>query len=259
MAELPEEEEGGGAPEWIVTFSDMISLLVTFFVMLMSFSTMEKRQEMVVVGAFEKPKRGVIETVKRPDAVPPPAKDRMSSVHPVRGARNPHSRPDEALTENLEEMGQKPTDEHLAMDFSQMADGLQLGFDQRGNFAPGSAEVSPMLRKSLAELGRIMQHYGHLVVVEGFTDSAFVPTPTYPTPEALSAARAAAAAQVMIEESGLTPSMVQIAGLGASRPLGKADTAVGRSKDRRVEVRIVALSKHRAAHLLEGYDGGGGR
>ena len=36
-----ESEEPAGAPDWIVTFADMISLLVTFFILLMTFSTME--------------------------------------------------------------------------------------------------------------------------------------------------------------------------------------------------------------------------
>ena len=37
-----EEDTGGGIPEWVVTFGDMMSLLLTFFVLLLSFSTMEE-------------------------------------------------------------------------------------------------------------------------------------------------------------------------------------------------------------------------
>ena len=241
------EEPPAGAPEWIVTFSDMVSLLVTFFVMLMSFSTMDQREAMVVLEAFAESRGGIVENEAGHSAVEPPAQDRMSAVHPARGADRPHARPDEALAESLVEMGQRDDDEHLAIDLSQVVDGLLIRFGPEAGFAPGSAEVRPALRRSLGELGRTLAPYGHLVVVEGFTDAAFAPTPQHPSPEALSAARAAAAAQAMLEASSLDPVRVQIAGLGAARPLAPDDTAGERSMNRRVEVRVLSLSKSRAA------------
>ena len=48
--ELPEDEIKPGAPEWVVTFGDMMSLLLTFFVMLLSFSTMEASKFKIVAG-----------------------------------------------------------------------------------------------------------------------------------------------------------------------------------------------------------------
>jgi len=244
-----EEESVGGAPEWIVTFSDMVSLLVTFFVMLMSFSTMDDREEMLITTAFSNEGSGVIVSLKGPSAVEPPRRDHMLATHPRRGALQPHVRPDEELLENIEEMGQKATEEHLQIDFSQHVDGLQVSFSPEASFAPGSAEVPALLRSRLIELAGVLEHYGHLLVVEGFTDSAFEPTPLYPTAEALSAARASAAAQVMIAGSGLGPDVIQIAGLGATRPRESNDTASGRTANRRVEVRILAMSKSRAQRL----------
>jgi hypothetical protein len=49
----------------------------------------------------------------------------------------------------------------------------------------------------------------------------------------------------MIEESDLTPSLLQVAGLGAIRPRADNETLEGRLANRRVEVRVVALSKSR--------------
>ena len=250
-----EEEEPPGAPEWIVTFSDMVSLLVTFFVMLMSFSTMEEREELLITEAFSNAEMGVVLNVKGHSAVPPPENDRMHAIHPMRGGLKPHVRPDEELLENLEEMGQKATDERLELDFSQAVDGLVISFAPSSSFLPGSADVTADLRPRLIELARVLEHYAHLIVVEGFTDTAFQPTPRYPDAEALSAARAAAAATVMIENSRLGSDVVQLAGLGASQPRDTNDTAAGRTTNRRVQVRILSLSKARAeklaAHLEE--------
>ncbi len=244
-----EEEVPAGAPEWIVTFSDMISLLVTFFVMLMSFSTMEEKEEMVVTAAFSNANRGAVRNLKGHSAQEPPKDDWMQATHPLRGALKPHVRPSEELEENVEEMGQKATDEHVELDFSQSLDGLQISFGREASFAPGSVVVTPHLRQSLVELGRVLENYAHMVVVEGFTDSEFRRTPEFATPEALSSARAGAAAEIMVGASNLGTDVVQIAGLGTMRPRKPNDTAINRTANRRVEVRILSLSKARAQKL----------
>jgi len=45
MATEPEEEAGGGIPEWVVTFGDMMSLLLTFFIMLVSLSEIKEEEK----------------------------------------------------------------------------------------------------------------------------------------------------------------------------------------------------------------------
>ena len=147
-----EEDEAGGAPEWIVTFSDMISLLVTFFVMLMSFSTMEEREELLIADAFSNAEPGVVLNLKGHSAVEPPQRDRMRAIHPMRGALKPHTRPPEALQENLEEMGQKLDESHLEVDLNNTVDGLQISFDREAAFAPGSAEVYAARRTAESSL-----------------------------------------------------------------------------------------------------------
>jgi chemotaxis protein MotB len=240
------EEQPAGAPEWIVTFSDMISLLVTFFVMLMSFSTITDRETMLIVEAFANSRGGVVLNPLGPDAVEPPPIDRLSGIHSMRGAPRPHARPDEELLVTLEEMGQRDDEEHVELDLAATPDGLRIAFDERAAFAPGSAEVAPALERALGELGRVLESYGYLVVVEGHTDGAFEPTPRFPSAQALGAARAAAAARVLLATSALSLESVQVAGLGAERPRADDGTAGGRTLNRRVELRVLSLSKARA-------------
>ena len=243
-----EEDPPASAPEWIVTFSDMISLLVTFFVMLMSFSTIEDNQAAIIINAFGRSTGGIIK--RGPTSLtPPPPRDRLLSTNPLRGADHQHARPPEELAENLDEMGQKKTDEHVEVDFAEVTDGLLITFDERASFAPGSAEVNDGLRARLVELGGVLEHYAHLIVVEGHTDDHVAPTSRYPSAEALSAARAVAAARILLDSSNLSRDLLQIAALGDSQPLVPNDTAIGRTKNRRVQVRILALTKARARAL----------
>jgi flagellar motor protein MotB len=145
-------------------------------------------------------------------------------------------------------MGQKLTQEHIQFDPQHIGNGLTIRFGERAGFSPGSTRVNSTLAKALGEFGRTMEHYSHTIVVEGFTDAAFKPTPRYPTAEALSLGRARAAAEVMLRNSSLPPELVQVAGLGTLRLRSDQgqDTALARRADRRVEVRVVALDSARA-------------
>jgi chemotaxis protein MotB len=243
------EEPPQSAPEWIVTFTDMISLLVTFFIMLMSFSTMEPANKAVIQSAFGEMKGGVLRNEKGTTAVDEPPNDRQTAVSPLRGADRAHSRPPEELPENLEAMGQKLTEEHLQVDVEAAPDGLAIRFDESAGFAPGVAEVNDELRRSLVELARVLAHYSHLLVIEGHTDDAFSPTPDFPTQEALALARAANAARVMLEAADLGRDLIQVSGAGARSPLAPNDNAAGRSRNRRVEIKVIALTKARARAL----------
>jgi len=234
-----------GAPEWITTFVDMISLLVTFFILLFTFSSIDK------FDVFKVPKnligsRGILESRGGDTATNPPSYDIMSAMDVARGSRIPHVRPQDRLAENLEEMGQKLTAEHLEFDLSAVLDGIVIQFGVAAAFRPGSTGVSPTLRKALVELGRTMENYPNRIVIEGFTDSEFKPTARYPSAEALSCARAMAAAEAMLEGSGLPSELVQIAGLGPARPLNANRTASARTANRRVEIRILSLDRRRA-------------
>ncbi|MFT4647535.1 MAG: chemotaxis protein MotB [Planctomycetota bacterium] len=239
-----------GAPGWVATFVDMISLLVTFFILLFTFASMQD------YDSFSYPKNilsttGVLDR-KGGQYIDAPDNDIMSATDMLRGADSPHTRPADGLPESMEEMGQKLTDEHIEFDASNVQDGMRMDFDPRAGFAPGSARVNPVLRKALTELGLTLQNYQHLIVIEGYTDDNFVPTVTLPTAEALSLARAQAAATVLLQGSTLSPKAIQLAGMG-NIPLEdhKAKSALDRAANRRIEVRILSMSEQRSK-LLSG-------
>ena len=245
--------DGGidGAPIWITTFVDMISLLVTFFILLFTFSSIRD------YDAFTFPKNiistsGIWSEAGKTDMTAPDD-DIMSSFDLKRGGRTPHARSSSELLDNIEEMGQRLTDEHVEFDANQVGDGLRIRFDPRAGFAPGSTQVNAVLEKGLGELGRTLEHYPHTLVIEGYTDSQFTPSASFDTAEELSFARARAAADVLLSFSGVDPERVQVAGLGSRRPRSRGDSALERRRDRRVEVRIQALDRTRAK-ALEGGD-----
>ncbi|MFT7484365.1 MAG: chemotaxis protein MotB [Candidatus Paceibacteria bacterium] len=245
-----EEEPPAGAPDWIVTFADMISLLVTFFILLLTFSSMDEHDAFQVKGNIIGT-TGTLSHDNGASAVKPPPLDKMLAMDAARGAQLPHSRPTEELLNDVSDQAQKLTDEHAELDLAAMTDGVVIRYDDRGTFKPGSIEISSYLQSSLGELGRVLEHYPNVIVVEGHTDNGFKATKSYPTPESMSIARADAVAEYLLANSNMSPKQIQIAGYGAGKPAVPNDTPEGRRTNRRVELRIMSLSQDRAAALKE--------
>jgi len=247
-----------GAPKWITTFVDMISLLVTFFILLYTFSSIRE------FNAFTYP-QNVVSTSgvfqgEASDTMVAPKDDLMLAMDLARGSRKRHTRPVDDLRENMEEMGQKLTDDHVPIDLRRAGDGLTVRFGRAGAFGAGDATPSMALRTALVELADTLQYYPLMVVVEGHTSDSFRASPTYPDEHALSIARARAAASLLVDEGGFDPTLVMLEGHGSSRPHDpNAATALERGANRRVEVRLVAMSRDRMAALGLDPDGGGPR
>lgn len=233
-----------GAPPWITTFVDMVSLLVTFFILLFTFSSIRE------YDTFTIPKnllgtKGIMES--KGNTYEAPTADLMLGMDIARGSRTRHTRPVDQLSKSLDDMGQRMTDEHLAIDLRTVGDGIRLEFDPDGAFGPGSAEVSPTLERALVELSETVQGYPLVVLIEGHTDGAFNPTGRYQDETAMSIARARAAAAVVTRAGGLDPALVQVAAVGSSAPrTPEGASAVARRNNRRVTVRLVAMGKERA-------------
>jgi len=239
-----QEDRGPRVPDWIVTFTDMVSLLVTFFILLMTFSSMD------VLDAFQVEGRltglsGQVKNEKGESAPDPLKYDFVAAMNVSRGATVPHSRPPEELPQNLESMGAALTDDHTEVDFARTPDGLVVRFDERCAFQPGSAKLPRALSRCLEEIGAVLQYYPNLIVVEGFTDDGFLPTPEFETSDALAHARALVAAESLLGSSDLSPALVQTSGVGARRFTEGNDTALDRRRNRRVELRVLSLSRAR--------------
>lgn len=242
-------EEGiEGAPPWIATFVDMCSLLVTFFILLFSFSSTREYE------TFASPKnifggRGLSKSTA--NSMSAPENDLMLGMDLARGSRIRHTRPVDQLSDNLEEMGQRLTEERREIDLGTVSDGLRIEFDAEAGFEQGSTQVGPELQVALRELAETVKHYPLVVLIEGHTDDAFRATRRHPDELSMSIARARAAADVLTRH-GLDPALVQVTGLGSSLPRTSGpSSATTRKGNRRVSVRLVAMSKERHAFFAE--------
>lgn len=219
------QEQHAHSESWLVSYCDMISLLVTFFLMMMTFSTKDEFDVKEVGIGLLKGRGGIW-------------KNSMSFPHET----GIDSSMVDALARDLASISEGQAGEQKTS-IQPLLDGITISFDVRSSFAPGSAEVNDELRKNVLMLAAALQRYTHLMVVEGYTDDRFQPTPEHPNAEAMGIARAQAVARVMLDNTLLRPDLVQISSAGKLRPRATNDLPAGRASNRRVEVRIVALAK----------------
>ncbi len=239
-----------GAPEWVVTFTDMISLLVTFFVLLMTFSSMEEydvlRYQSLVHGT-----RGTIDNKNGPRVVENLEQDIIADTHPLDGALDPHARPAEELPEERTLEGSAQNSDTVEVDLNQIGDGLLITWDSDASYGVGSLEPNARLTEALAKVGEVLRHYPHLIVIEGHTASDYTPGSKYADAAAFSLARAQRAAEILCASSGITLERIQLAGYGAERPRSLNDSVAGRKSNRRIELRVLSVPSSREQRLEE--------
>ena len=234
MGRRKKPEEHAHSESWLVSYCDMISLLVTFFLMMMTFSTKETADVREVGVGLLRGRGGIWST---------------NLYMPLHQEIDPQTvsaiaRDVAALAENQKDGSRSNVREQT--------DGFSISFDLASSFGAGSAQPTAALEQNMRTLGSFLQRYTQLVVIEGFTDDHFQPTPEFPDAESISLARAQAAAKVLLESSLISPEQVQIAGLGPIRPRAPNDTPKGRTSNRRIEVRIVSLASSQLSYADRG-------
>ncbi|MBZ0264412.1 flagellar motor protein MotB [bacterium] len=215
-----------GAPAWMTTFADMMTLLLTFFVLLLSFSTIENVKFEAAIASIREgmgymPKNsGVLQQIKTDKAT----KNAM------------HSEESAEMVNQVIEVARE-LDLLNNIELYHTPEGVRLIISDPVPFGSGSADLQPKFKQLLLGVAEITRSTSFQDIrVEGHTDNVPISTVRYPSNWELSAARALAATKYLAYEGGLDPSRLSAVGYGEYRPRESNDTVGGRSKNRRVEI-----------------------
>jgi chemotaxis protein MotB len=231
-------DEPPGAPAWMMTFSDITTLLLTFFILIMTFSTIEKEQFEKAKGSF-KGALGVVADNRersRPAASmrQPPVNDRSRED----GATMPRRVPPTLVAEQLVRL----RDLERCIELDRDDRNWRVGLPTAYAFRPGSAEVRERARRIYVELGRMLRDYPNILALEGHTDGSFLPTAEHPTAWDLAADRAAAVARIL-EQAGVPADRLHLRSLGDSQPVAPNDTTMQRARNRRVDLLVLGANE----------------
>jgi chemotaxis protein MotB len=230
---IPEtSNEDKGAPKWVVTFADLMSLLLCFFVLLLSFSEIDRQKYKQVAGSLEKA-FGVqrkIRVMEIPKGMKIIAKDFDQEIIETRILEDIGKEIDDMLSTQLEAFNEQ-------IDVEVSENEIIIRLMGESTFDSGRDEIRDRLKPLLKNLAGVLAKEPGDIVVAGHTDNVPIRGGgPYRTNLRLSIARAAAVAEFMLANSDIDSRRVSTMGFGEYRPIESNLSEKGREKNRRVEI-----------------------
>ncbi|HYW81119.1 MAG TPA: flagellar motor protein MotB [Thermoguttaceae bacterium] len=247
-----EEEPEAGIPEWVVTFGDMMSLLLTFFIMLTSMSEIKEEQRYQAMVESMRQRFG--HEASMISMIPGPSKPRNSALAKVASM----GRAKRANTMNGGDKVKAPVGEHPRVMSIRNADqsttGGVLFFDKEDD-----AELTEAHRRTLQASAQLLGGKPQKIEVRGHTSSQPLPKDSpYKSRWELSFERASRVADFLVE-LGIDRKRIRIAAAADNEPMHIGNDPLLQKKNNRVEVtmlnELVEDLKGSAEEKNRGYSG----
>ncbi|MDO4513889.1 MAG: flagellar motor protein MotB [Lachnospiraceae bacterium] len=260
------EEPPKGAPAWQSTFADLMNLLLCFFVLLYSMSTIDAEKFDLIAASFNQTfsifsagataigdgiliSNGVSQLNELDQYINSTGKvsegksdTEFENDQSVDGAMQTLEeaglQQSEETAEIIEEaITERNLGESVDIDFT--AQYVELTLKGSLLFAPGSAVLREDVYPVLDQIGVILERYsGGTIEIEGHTDNVPMSSARYANNNELSDARALSVFDYLVEHTALNPADIKHSGRGEYKPVADNSTEEGRAKNRRVEIRI---------------------
>ena len=256
MARRKEEQSGSGSPAWMATFSDLMNLLLCFFVLLFAMSSIDedKFEELVAslsasFGVLDGGSTSVIEGSVIAAGVNElnDLSDYYQSIGLNDTGTDVAQDPDiyeydgSQLLEVLKDKGAEESEkiaDSIDVDFTSQYVTITLNgallFDSAKAYI--RSESLPLVDR----VGSILKNYSSsMIEITGYTDSVpLLDDPKYDDNWDLSSARAKTVLMYLVENKGMDLTKMKSSGRGENDPIASNETAEGRAQNRRVEIKI---------------------
>ncbi len=252
-----------GAPKWMVTFADMVTLILVFFVLLFSMSQIDLVKFQAVAESFRN--RMIFDSYPSTLEMDNPtensefreenegADDYLNNLSDA----EPEKEPNEQTNSEIMEDNQTSLDELLAeikaflqennlqnkITANRTDQGVVLILQERILFDTAEADIKSSGEPFLDKVGLLLHNIPNEIRVEGHTDDRRISTAQYPSNWELSGARASSVIRSIVANNDLDKSRFMAAGYGDTRPIVNNDSADNWSKNRRVEIVILELDQ----------------
>lgn len=223
----------GAVPEWSITFADMMSLLLVFFIMLVSYSSMDLVKYRAMVTSM---KQGF--GVRHEAAMAVPSAGDAGSGEAGSGQAGPgqaaEERDSREVVESLEAMA-RASGPGGPIELYHTPDGVRLRVEGRILFPFGRSDLKPDAEALILRLAPLFARYPYRIWIEGHTDDVPIQNEVYPSNWELSAARAGSVVRGLIHSGGVPAGRLVAVGYAETRPVASNADEAGRARNRRVE------------------------
>jgi len=221
---------------WMVTFSDLVMLLLTFFVMLLTMSSMDSKMLNDIRSSLNAAAglleysglRGVgslgkfIQEYQSSSDLFVIDHDRLKNLIPSAGLDN-------IMSEKIKDLNE-------IMDITDDERGIVLSLQENILFDPGEAKIKKDFSHVLDSIATAIASCPNDILIMGHTDNIPSHSKTYESNWELSSYRALSILEYFLKDKGLQPSRFSVGGYGPARPLYPNDTPKNRALNRRVEI-----------------------
>lgn len=228
----PAGGEGGGEERWVLSYADLVTLLLGFFIILYASAEVDaaKLEDLSIglASAFNVP-------VKQGDGNGSAIFEGGRGLIPGNTNTGRIDLDLEAISSALQE-GVNRAGVTGKLRVSADDDRIIIRLADNLIFAPASADVRPEALGLLGVIGEVIADYDNEIRIEGHTDNVPVGTDRYPSNWELSSARATAVLRFLVERTEIDGEQIFAAGFGEFRPIASNTTPEGRALNRRADV-----------------------
>lgn len=226
------KQAASGSPAWMTTFSDLMSLLLTFFILLFSMSQVSDEkfsaasQSLQSAFMMEGAGDSIIEGL---------------SPRTTQGAANLDSNVPVEVQEMYQEMKEFIDENSMSSSISLSRDenGIYVDIQDSILFDSGKAELKTDGKETLELIAELLNKFDNRVIVEGHTDNIPSTSSRYPTNWELSTDRALSVLRFLSDHQNVAPSRLSAAGFGEHHPVVANDSTENRRRNRRVNIVLV--------------------
>jgi chemotaxis protein MotB len=218
------ERKRQGHERWLLTYADLITLLMIFFVVMYALSRVDSAKFQALSGALG----GVFGSAGQPLG-----EGRGGGIPTMVPALGPGS-----LQGVLVELNAYLENQQLSgsAQYSQEEGSVTINLGAKGFFGEGEAALKDSAEANLDALATVLKAGTFRIRVEAHTNKGDAPASHYPSDWQLTAARAANVVQYLVGVAGVPPQRIMAAGLGDTRPVSDAATEQGRARNRRLSI-----------------------
>lgn len=233
-----EKKQSAGAPEWMATYGDLVTLLLCFFIMLFATSNVDSEKFDVLVQSFNP---GLFDFTGGDNIMGLMDKDENNEMSNFFSTELVYQAELQGLEDTLTEFVENEQLED-SLDIVRDSDKITLRFSSSLLFESGKATLKSEVKPYLDKISKTLPK-DYDIQIEGHTDNLPIHNAQFASNWELSALRGINVLKYMVNHCNIDSNRLSVAGYGEFRPIADNSTPEGRSQNRRVDIILFKKNK----------------
>lgn len=219
---------------WLTTYSDMMTLVLTFFVLLYSFALVDLKKFNSMAASIRSAFGGENPSILQYNY--------DSGNAPILGSSSSGGQSENDVYQTVSKFIETNSLKQYVT-IKEGSRGVYIEFNEKILFDSGRAEIKQQGMAALMKISELIRNMPNQIVIEGHTDNVPIHTDQYSSNWELSTARSLSVLKYFIENRGMDPRRFSIAGYGEYDPIASNDAPEGRAQNRRVNILIITAKE----------------